>query len=306
MTQPVPTFDRFIHPLLQVLAEQKEAMRTTDCYAAVAKRMQLTMEQLAAELPSRTQLVYQNRIGWAHNRLKMFGYSTSPRRGYWLLNADGRAYAKKHSTSLPDSERLRLAYPKPNGEPNAPGSILTIDADSPVETTLTPQERLDVAFAELQDEAARALLERIGQSSPAFFERLVLDLLHALGYGGSRDSLQRVGGSGDGGIDGIVSLDRLGFEKVYVQAKRWQANVGIAEVQAFFGALAGRKAKKGVFITTSAYTKDALGFGQQVSDSVVLIDGKRLAALMLEAGVGVSHYRTLKLARIDDDYFEDE
>lgn len=303
MSQPLPTFDHFIFPLLQILAAQTEPLQASACYAAVAARMNLTPEQLAAQLPSQTQPVYSNRIGWAHNRLKTFSYSTSPRRGYWLLNDAGRAYAKQYASGLPDSERLRLAYPKAVDRTRLDSTGVDVEAQDVV---LTPQERLDAAFVELQDEAARALLERIGQSSPVFFERLVLDLLHALGYGGSRDALQRVGGSGDGGIDGIVSLDRLGFEKVYVQAKRWQANVGIAEVQAFFGALAGRKAKKGVFITTSSYTRDALGFGAQVSDSVVLIDGQRLTALMLEAGVGVSHYRTLKLARIDDDYFEDE
>lgn len=128
--------------------------------------------------------------------------------------------------------------------------------------------------------------------------------MHALGYGLDRSSLQQVGKSGDGGIDGIISLDRLGLEKVYVQAKRWQGNVGRPEIQSFFGALAGHRASKGVFITSSAFTKDARAYAAQVSDSLVLVDGHRLATLMIEHGVGVSH-RTIRIARVDSDYFEE-
>jgi restriction system protein len=144
----------------------------------------------------------------------------------------------------------------------------------------------------------------IGESSPSFFENLVLDLLLAMGYGASRGSLQRVGGPGDGGIDGIISLDRLGLEKVYIQAKRWQASVGRPDVQAFYGALAGRRAKKGVFITTSGYTREAREFANTVSDTMVIVDGARLAALMIEHGVGVSH-EPIRIARVDSDYFDD-
>lgn len=141
---------------------------------------------------------------------------------------------------------------------------------------------------------------------PEFFQGLVLDLLHALGYGTSEEDLQGVGAAGDGGIDGIISLDRLGFEKVYVQAKRWQKPVGRPEIQAFFGALAGRRAKKGVFITTSSFTREARDFEGQASENVVLIDGVRLTSLMIDHGVGVTHYRTVRLPKIDGDYFDSE
>lgn len=143
----------------------------------------------------------------------------------------------------------------------------------------------------------------IGQMSPKFFEILVLDLLHAMGYGASRDDLQHAGRSGDGGIDGIVSLDRLGLEKVFVQAKRWQNSVGPEAVQAFYGALEGRRASKGVFITTSSFTSGAEEFAHLV-EKIVLIDGARLADLMMEYGVGVSH-RTIKIPKLDSDYFEE-
>ena len=153
---------------------------------------------------------------------------------------------------------------------------------------------------------AQELLEKIAQAPPAFFEQLVLDLLHALGYGASEEDLERVGHASDGGIDGVISLDRLGFERVYVQAKRWQGSVGRPEVQAFYGALAGRRARKGVFITSSGFTREAREFGAQVAESIVLIDGSRLTSLMIEHGVGVSHYRVLRLPKVDDDYFDSD
>jgi restriction system protein len=168
----------------------------------------------------------------------------------------------------------------------------------------SPTERIDRAVDEINQNVAEELLDLIGKSPPIFFENLVLDLLHRMGYGTSRADLRRVGGTGDGGIDGIISLDRLGLEKVYVQAKRWQGVVGRPAIQGFFGALAGRRAKKGVFITTSNYTREALEFAEQVSDSIVLVDGERLASLMIEHGLGVSH-RSLKVAQIDGDYFDE-
>lgn len=168
----------------------------------------------------------------------------------------------------------------------------------------SPEERIDSALREIERAVASELLERIFQAPPVFFEELVLELLHALGYGTSGADLQRLGGVGDAGIDGVISLDKLGFEKVYVQAKRWQGAVGRPEAQAFFGALAGRRAKKGVFITTSSFTREALEYGHQVSESVVLVDGTRLTSLMIEYGVGVTHYRIIRLPRVDGDYFE--
>lgn len=166
------------------------------------------------------------------------------------------------------------------------------------------EERIDSAVKEIEEAVARELLDRIAQAPPVFFEELVLDLLHKLGYGTSTTDLQRLGGAGDAGIDGVISLDKLGFEKVYIQAKRWQGSIGRPEVQGFFGALAGRRAKKGVFITTSSFTKEARDYGEQVSENVVLIGGARLTSLMIEYGVGVTHYREVRLPRIDGDYFE--
>jgi restriction system protein len=171
-------------------------------------------------------------------------------------------------------------------------------------TLASPDDRLGEALREIRQTAESELLELLGNVSPSFFETIVLDLLHAMGYGTSRSDLQRVGGVGDGGIDGVISLDRLGLEKVYVQAKRWQNSVGRPDLQAFYGALAGHKARKGVFITTSSYTAQAVEFARSV-EGIVLIDGLRLSGLMIDYEIGVST-RVLRIPKIDSDYFDEE
>ena len=258
--------------------------------------------------PPRDQPVYDNRVGWAHDRLKRAGLSTSARRGFWMLTERGHKYVKAHPEPLTADEVDQLATvekgsrlrPKePSGEDRAPPEAEAL------QDRQSPDERIDAALAELEEAVSRELLALIGAAPPAFFETLVLRLLHAMGYGTSKADLQRVGGTGDGGVDGIISLDRLGLEKVYVQAKRWQSNVGRPDVQAFFGALAGRRAKKGVFITTSGFTREAREFAESVSDSIVLVDGARLTALMIEHGVGVTP-KIVRVPRVDSDFFEDE
>jgi restriction system protein len=189
--------------------------------------------------------------------------------------------------------------------PNQRGELDGSSINNMSETAdLTPDERIDAAYEELRAEVASELLEQILRMPPESFEKLVLSLLHGLGYGASEDDLQRVGGPGDGGIDGIVSLDRLGFEKIYVQAKRWQGSVGRPDIQAFYGALAARQAKKGVYITSSTFTREAREFAGHVGTSIVLIDGNRLTSLMIECGVAVAHYRIVRLPRVDLDFFD--
>jgi restriction system protein len=188
-----------------------------------------------------------------------------------------------------------------NGESLASPSL----TQEPPETAVaSPDDRLGQALSELRRSVAAELLDTLSSVSPTYFETIVLDLLHRMGYGASRADLQRVGGSGDGGIDGVISLDKLGLEKVYVQAKRWQGSVGRPDVQAFFGALEGHRANKGVFITTSSYTAQAIEFARSVA-RIVLVDGPRLAELMIDHEVGVSA-RTIKVPKLDSDYFDEE
>ncbi|MEO5811240.1 MAG: restriction endonuclease [Rhodanobacter sp.] len=179
---------------------------------------------------------------------------------------------------------------------DAPPDLIADDVQS-------PDDRLQTALYEIRSSVTSELLERLHQVSPKFFETVVLDVLHKLGYGTSRSDLQQVGGSGDGGIDGVISLDRLGLEKVYVQAKRWQNAVGRPEIQGFYGALAGQRANKGVFITTSSFTTQAIQFAGSV-ERIVLVDGVKLAQLMMDHEVGVTS-QSINLPKIDSDYFDD-
>jgi restriction system protein len=303
---PVPTYDHFIEPLLRLLASRPEGSSIADAYEFLANQLKLTPDDRAELLPSRQQPVFHNRIGWAHDRLKRAELSESPKRGYWRLTPAGVAFASKHQT-IPPKELERIVYPDRSSrlKPKAGAATETVEVvATPAPANASPEERIEEALAELRESVGRDLLESIGRSPPQFFEHLVLDLLHAMGYGASRSDLQRVGGSGDGGIDGIISLDRLGLEKVYVQAKRWKNSVGSPEIQTFMGALQLQSATKGVFITTSTFTKDARDAASRSRGQVVLVDGTRLAMLMMEHGVGVTD-KPLRLPKVDSDYFED-
>jgi restriction system protein len=305
----LPTYDRFIEPILRYLSQHPDGASAQTVYEAASAALGIDEEDKLTLLPSRTQPVYKNRVGWAHDRLKRAGLSSSPRRGYWKLTEKGLAFAQSHQSPLTEDQIKGLAIVDPavrlrpltalDGEHD----IRQSEQQSAQDAVATPDDRLESALTELKDTTAEDLLETISRGSPKFFETLVLDLLHAMGYGASRADLQHVGRSGDGGIDGIISLDRLGLEKVFVQAKRWQSSVGREVVQAFYGALAGQRANKGVLITTSGFTPHAVEFARSV-ERIVLIDGARLTDLMMEYGVGVSH-RTVKIPKIDSDYFEE-
>ncbi|WP_339069915.1 restriction endonuclease [Pseudomonas idahonensis] len=304
----VPTFDQFIEPILRFLATRPDGAPARDAHEAAAKMLRLTTEQ-REELIASGQATYKNRLGWAHDRLKRAGLSSSAKRGYWKLTDAGVAYSKEHPAPLSPSEVEHLAIGYMNVKLKVAADAAPLDEVPVVEpnatsATASPDDRLEQALQELRAATAADLLDNLLQTSPSRFEIIVLDVLHRLGYGASRSDLQRVGGSGDAGIDGIISLDKLGLEKVYVQAKRWQSTVGRPELQAFYGALAGQKAKRGVFITTSGFTAHAIDFAKSV-EGIVLVDGNRLVHLMMDHEVGVTS-RLLKLPAIDRDYFDDE
>ena len=302
----IPTYDAFIDPLLRVLARHPDGIRAQEAQEIIAQIVGLTEDEKAELLPSGRQPVYKNRIGWAHDRLKRAGYSSSPRRAWWTVTPNGIAFAQAHPQAIPPDAIDRLTHVAADSRIRT--DEIKTSGESPTNATppdvTSPEERLEAALDEIHDSVAADLLALIAANTPEFFEQLVLDLLHALGYGSDPNALHKVGRAGDGGIDGIISLDQLGFEKVYVQAKRWKGTVGRPEIQGFFGALAGHRASKGVFITTSTFTREAREYANLVSDSLVLVDGARLTSLMIAHGVGVSH-RILKVAKIDSDYFED-
>lgn len=305
---PVPTYDKFIEPVLRYLALHPQGVPARQAHDAAADALGLSDDDRQLLLSSGAQPVYKNRAGWAHDRLKRGGLSSSPRRGMWQITPQGIRFAAEHPAPLAAEQVQRMAREfidvrlRPMAD--APFVEPPITPSTPADAVASPDDRLSNALDELHAAAKADLLELLARVSPSFFETIVLDLLHRMGYGASRADLQRVGGTGDAGIDGIISLDRLGLEKVYVQAKRWQNAIGRPELQAFYGALAGQKAKKGVFITTSGFTAQALDFARSV-EGIVLVDGVRLAGLMIDHEVGITS-RTVRIPKIDSDYFDDE
>jgi restriction system protein len=303
---PVPTYDQFIEPVLRFLASRPEGALARDAHIAAADLLGLSDADRAELLPSGAQQIFKNRAGWAHDRLKRAGYSESLRRGFWRLTAEGLAFAQSHPDRLSPDAVDELAFQNVDVRlrKGADGIAVVIPATPAVVVTsaASPDDRLEQAIAELRRTVASELLEALSQVAPQDFETIVLDLLHRMGYGATRADLQRVGGVGDAGIDGVISLDKLGLERVYVQAKRWQGVVGRPDVQGFYGALAGQRANKGVFITTSGFTTQAVEFARSV-ERIVLVDGSRLTELMMDHEVGVT-LRPIRVPKFDTDYFE--
>ncbi len=301
----VPTYDKFIEPVLRFLVGHPDGVFAKDAHDAAAAQLGLSETDRAQTL-STGQAVYKNRAGWAHDRLKRSGFSSSPKHGVWKATPEGVAFAAEHPSALSNETIDRLASSHTN-VPLAslvPGQPQVGSSPYPIEDEVqTPDDRLQTALDEIRISVINELLERLLLVSPKYFETIVLDVLHKLGYGTSRSDLQQVGGSGDGGVDGVISLDRLGLEKVYVQAKRWQGTVGRPEIQGFYGALAGQRANKGVFITTSSFTPHAIQFAASV-ERIVLVDGARLAQLMMDHEVGVTS-QSIKLPKMDSDYFDE-
>jgi restriction system protein len=306
----VPTYDKFIEPVLRYLASTPLGAIAKEVHDGTAAALNLSDADRQEVLPSGTQRVYKNRAGWAHDRLKRAGLSSSPRRGYWQLTPEGVEYARTHPAPLNKSEQEKLAFGynavrlTPEADAAALSDEVVTRPDSQTSATASPDDRLSDALTEMRQSIAAELLEELAAVSPTFFETVVLDVLHRMGYGTNRSDLQQVGGTGDAGIDGVISLDKLGLEKVYVQAKRWQQTVGRPEVHAFYGALAGQRAAKGVFITTSSFTTQAIEFARSV-EKIVLVDGRRLAQFMIDYEVGVTA-RTVKIPKLDRDYFDEE
>ncbi|KAB2911571.1 MAG: restriction endonuclease [Kofleriaceae bacterium] len=300
-----PTFDEMIDPLLRVLASAPDGLDARTAQRAVADRLNLSDADRQMTIAS-GQALFANRAGWAHDRLKRAELSASPKRGWWQLTEKGVAFVRQHPAPLSEAEVAALAVVRRDSRLRESDEEEASEASATQRvTTASPAELIDRAVAEIRESVSGDLIERIMNGSPSFFETLVLDLLHAMGYGTSRSDLQRVGGSGDGGIDGVVSLDRLGLEKVYVQAKRWSNRVGSPEIQTFMGALQLQHASKGVFMTTSAFTRDAIETAKRARGTIVLVDGRKLAELMIDHGVGVTP-RPINIPRIDQDYFDEE
>jgi len=300
----IPDFQTLMLPLLKVVADGRE-YRLRDVVELLAQQFHLTDEERSALLPSGTTPTFDNRIAWAKTHLKKAGLINQPRRAYFQITGIGRDVLK----SPPDA--INMKYLEKFHEYLVFRDVLDRDDNhqSPSVQTLsvqndTPEELIENGARSIKKELADELLLRIKGCSPVFFERLVVELLVKMGYGGTRqDAGRAIGRSGDEGIDGVIHEDRLGLDMIYLQAKRWEGVVGRPEIQKFVGALQGQRARKGVFITTSDYTKEAADYVRNIDTKVVLINGVLLANLMIENNVGVSLATTYEIKKIDSDYF---
>jgi len=300
----IPDFQTLMLPLLEVAADGAEH-RVRDLESGIAARFDLSASEREQLLPSGRQTILDNRLQWAKSHLKQAGLVEPTGRGLFRVTDRGTATLGEQLSRVDMAYLMRFPEYREFRERNRSSEKELPSAD--VVQTATPEEILESTWRQLQQQVADDLLERILQSPSAFFERLVVDLLVAMGYGGSRaDAGRSVGRSGDGGIDGIINEDPLGLDTVYIQAKRWQGPVGRPVVQGFAGSLEGFRARKGVLITTSTFTPDARGYVDRIEKRIVLLDGSTLARLMLEHGVGVTRARTYVISRVDTDYFDQE
>jgi restriction system protein len=302
----LPDYQTLMRPLLELHADGAELDRPT-VRALLAEQFRLTPEELVEVLPSGRQRKFDNRAAWATTYLVQAGLLERPRRGVSRITARGLEVLRQHPERIDISvlaqfdEFRRFRQRQPTTVGDGRGG----QKPAPAVAVETPEEALETAYQEARATLAKEMLTRLTQQDPAIFEQVVLDVLLAIGYGGSRrDAARRLGRSGDGGLDGVIYEDRLGMDLIYVQAKRWtDKTVGRPEIQAFVGALEVTKTSKGVFITTARFSKEAESYVERLRQRVVLIDGEQLADLMIEHGVGVTTARSYQIKRIDEDYF---
>ncbi|AKB49363.1 Mrr restriction system protein [Methanosarcina barkeri str. Wiesmoor] len=300
----VPDYQSLMLPLLKYAGDGEEH-KIRNAIELLAEELRLSEEERRELLPSGQQAVFNNRIGWACTYLKKAGLLDSGRKGYFSITKRGLYVLKENPASI-DVNFLKR-YKEFNAFYNRDKSTLIDKSEIPEierKKDLDPEEFLEIAYQELHNELVSEVLSIIKKCSASFFESLVVDILIKIGYGGSRaDAGKAVGRSHDGGIDGIIKEDRLGLDVIYIQAKRWEGTVPRPEIQKFAGALIGKKAKKGVFITTSTFSREAIEYAN-FTGNIVLIDGETLARLMIEYDVGVSKVKSYDVKKIDTDYFD--
>lgn len=303
----IPDYQSIMLPLLR-LAGDGETHRMRDAIDKLANEFGLSEEERRELLPSGKQPTFDNRVGWARTYMAKAGLLESPKRGHFRLTERGREVLSKNPPAInltfleqfEDFVKFReLRHDKPL--PNQFDGTDSRKADE------TPEETLETAYQTLRAGLSSEILETVKKCSPAFFEKLVVDLLVRMGYGGSRrEAGEAIGRSGDESIDGIIKEDRLGLDIIYLQAKRWEGSVGRPELQKFAGASQGQRARRGIFITTSAFSREALDYTRNIDTKIIFIDGPKLAELMIDHRVGVTTEATYELKRIDSDYFSEE
>lgn len=300
----IPDFQSFFKPLLEVAGDGTEHS-LKEARETIASRMNLTQGDMNERLPSGQQTKFDNRVAWAKSYLVQAKVLESPRRGFFRITDRGRELLNNGLSRI--DVKILNQYPEFVEFHRSKSGEAAEDNQADVSTMETPEETLQQAYVNIHNELASEILQRVKGNTPLFFERLVVDVMVSMGYGGSRaDAGKSIGQSGDEGIDGIIKEDRLGLDVIYLQAKRWDGTVGRPEIQKFVGALHGKRAKKGVFITTGRFSDDALRYVESIDPKVILIDGKKLAELMIDCGLGTTSTATYEIKRIDSDYFSEE
>ena len=304
----IPDYQTLMLPLLKLLSDGKEH-KYRDVIEKLASEFKLSEEEKRIFLASGKQAIFDNRVGWAKAYLKKACLLDSPKRATFVITERGKQTLAENLTSI-DNKYLRQ-FPEFLEFQNFSRSDVEFENDiiDVNENENTPEENIEQSFQKIRKSLASDLLSKILDLSPAFFEKLVVELLVKMGYGGSiTDAGKALGKSGDEGIDGIIKEDKLGLDTIYIQAKRWKNGnvVGRPEIQKFVGALAGQGAKKGIFITTSSFTKDALDYTPKNETKIVLIDGSQLAQLMIDYNLGCATHQIYELKKLDSDYFGEE
>lgn len=302
----IPDYQSIMLPYLKVVADRNE-YNHRDLIETLARNFKVTDEEREKMLPSGGQKIFDNRVGWSRTYLKKAGLIESTRRAFVRITDRGLTVLSgnpvliniKFLRQFPEFVEFQTTK-KENNES---------EFDDHLESSETPEELLETAYIKIRKSLANELINKVIQLPPAFFEKLVVELLVKMGYGGSiKDAGKAIGKSNDEGIDGTIKEDKLGLDIIYIQAKRWQLGntVGRPEIQKFVGALAGQGAKKGIFITSSSFTKDATEYQPRNETKIVLIDGDQLSQMMIDYDLGVSTANTYEIKRIDHDYFGDE
>ncbi|MFM2224343.1 MAG: hypothetical protein RJA07_545 [Bacteroidota bacterium] len=306
---PIPDYQTLMLPLLKTISDGK-VHSVLNSVEILAKEFNLSEEELNEWLPSGKQKTFYNRVYWAKSHLKMANVVRNVSKGLFEITERGRAILKQNpelinvkflASKYKDYDDLiaSFRYQKKDGK-NEKSEIEIISSK-------TPEEIIETEFQEIKKSLQVEILAKTKSIHPSFFEKLVVELLVKMGYGGSiSEAGKATKYTNDEGIDGIIKEDKLGLDVIYIQAKRWEGSVGRPEVQKFVGALAGQKAKKGVLITTSHFTKEAIAFASQMEMKIVLIDGEQLSQLMIDNNLGVATQQVYELKKIDSDYFGEE
>lgn len=299
----IPDYQTIMLPLLKFMADQKEHS-VHEAVKFLANEFNLSDEDRKEMLPSGQQEVFLNRVGWARTYMKKAGLLDSPKRGIFIITERGKKVLASNPTKIDNKllthyDEFKEFKKKKRKVEEETGVIEFQDK--------TPEEAFETAYENLRTELSSDILEHLKKSDPTLFEKIVIEVLVKMGYGGSlRDAGKAIGRSRDEGIDGIIKEDRLGLDIIYVQAKRWDNTVSRPEIQKFAGALQGQRAKKGIFITTSNFSKDAIEFASKIESKIILIDGDQLTEYMIDFNVGVTTTSKYELKKIDLDYFVDE